>query len=427
MISVEEIGKRYRIAHQRDKYGRLTETLQNAILAPVDRLRGARPQTSEWIWALRDVSFEVHRGDVVGVIGRNGAGKTTLLKVLSRITEPTTGRALLHGRVGSLLEVGTGFHPELTGRENIYLSGSILGMRRREIDRRFDESVAFSGIEQFLDTPVKRFSSGMQVRLGFAVAAHLETEILLVDEVLAVGDAEFQRRSLSKMEGLSQGGRTVIFVSHSMPSVLRLCAKAVLLDQGRVLVQGTTAEVVRAYLASDSGSSAQRTWSEPQSAPGDDVARLRAIRVVSPGGAVTEAVDIRRPLDIEVEYWSFAESPLRPSVNLHFYNDEGICLFVTSDWNDEDWWAGPRQPGVVTARCRIPGNYLAEGRVVVTVAVSTYEPVRVHAIERDAVAFQIVDRSEGDGVRGPLFVNDWPGVVRPMLDWSVTWRPGSEL
>ena len=187
VVSVEGLGKRYRIGHQRDPYGRLTETLAGAFRAPIDMVRGKRRETSEWIWALRDVSFELRQGDVVGVIGRNGAGKTTLLKVLSRITEPSAGRATLRGRVGSLLEVGTGFHPELTGRENVFMSGAVLGMRRAEIKRKFDEIVEFAGIEQFLDTPVKRYSSGMQVRLGFAVAAHLETEILIVDEVLAVG------------------------------------------------------------------------------------------------------------------------------------------------------------------------------------------------------------------------------------------------
>jgi lipopolysaccharide transport system ATP-binding protein len=247
-VSVEGLGKRYRIAHQRDPYGRLTESLAGALRVPYDRLRGKPRDSVEWFWALRDVSFELRQGDVVGVIGRNGAGKSTLLKVLSRITEPTTGSARLCGRVGSLLEVGTGFHPELSGRENIFMSGAVLGMRRAEISRKFDEIVDFAGIEQFLDTPVKRYSSGMQVRLGFAVAAHMETEILIVDEVLAVGDSAFQKKSLTKMEGVSHQGRTVVFVSHNMPAVESLCTSGMLLHEGQIVAMGDAREVVEGYL-----------------------------------------------------------------------------------------------------------------------------------------------------------------------------------
>ena len=246
-VSVRELGKRYRIAHQGKPYGRLTESLAGAARTPIDRLRGRPRNRSEWFWALKDVTFDVKRGDVVGIVGRNGAGKSTLLKLLSRITEPTVGRADLHGRVASLLEVGTGFHPELSGRENIYLSGSVLGMRREETRRRFDEIVDFAEVEQFLDTPVKRYSSGMAVRLGFAVAAHLETEILIVDEVLAVGDAAFQTKCLSKMEDVSHDGRTILFVSHNMAAVESLCSKGVLLSEGKVLTDGSAVDIVARY------------------------------------------------------------------------------------------------------------------------------------------------------------------------------------
>jgi lipopolysaccharide transport system ATP-binding protein len=422
VVSVEGVGKRYRIGHQTEPYGRLTESLAGAVKAPFDRLRGKRREMGEWIWALCDVSFELRQGDVVGVIGRNGAGKTTILRVLSRITEPTTGTATLRGRVGSLLEVGTGFHPELTGRENVFMSGAVLGMRRAEIIRRFDEIVEFAGIEQFLDTPVKRYSSGMQVRLGFAVAAHLEPEILFIDEVLAVGDAEFQKRCLGKMSELGAGGRTILFVSHSMPAMLRLCGRAVLLDHGRVVTAGPTHEVVRAYLESDLGRTSERRWDDLSTAPGDGVARLRSVRVVPANGGRGDEVDIRVPLDIEVEYWSEAPGSLRPFVNLHFYNDEGTCLFVTHDTANLQWRQTPRARGTVRAAARIPGNFLSEGRVTVTVAVSSMNPTIVHALEWDAIAFQIVDRSEGDGVRGE-YGTDWPGVVRPMLDWTVNWSP----
>jgi lipopolysaccharide transport system ATP-binding protein len=247
-VSVQGIGKRYRIAHHRERYGRLTESLSSVLRAPVDRLRRAPRHTSEWFWALDDISFEVAHGEVVGIIGRNGAGKSTLLKVLSRITEPTTGTAEMSGRVASLLEVGTGFHPELTGRENIYLSGSILGMRRAEMSRRFDEIVDFAGVERFLDTPVKRYSSGMQVRLGFAVAAHLDPDILIVDEVLAVGDAAFQRRSMAKLGDARSAGRTVLVVSHNMAIVESLCSRSLLLERGELTADGTPAGVIRRYM-----------------------------------------------------------------------------------------------------------------------------------------------------------------------------------
>jgi len=256
------------------------------------------------------------------------------------------------------------------------------------------------------------------VRLGFAVAAFLEPEILFIDEVLAVGDAEFQKKCLGKMSEIGAGGRTVIFVSHSMSAILRLCDRAILLDHGRVVVDGPTHEAVRRYLESGPGRTSSREWADPAIAPGDEVARLKSVRIVPEGGGSAEEIDIRRPIDVEVEYWTKAPGDLRPSVNLHFYNDEGVCLFVNNDWNDRQWWNASRRPGLVRAVCHIPGNFLAEGRVVVTAVVSTYNPTIVHAAEREAVAFLVVDRSEGDGVRG-VYANEFPGVVRPMLDWHV--------
>jgi lipopolysaccharide transport system ATP-binding protein len=248
-VRVENLSKRYRIGGPQAQYKTLRESLVDMAAAPARRLRtlGRPSPENETIWALKDVSFDVKRGEVVGIIGRNGAGKTTLLKILCRITEPTKGYAEIKGRVGSLLEVGTGFHPELTGRENVYLNGAILGMRRAEIDQKFDEIVAFSEIEKFLDTPVKRYSSGMYVRLAFSVAAHLEPEILLVDEVLAVGDAAFQKKCLGKMEGVAREGRTVLFVSHNMAAVAGLCQRAVLLENGRAKADGPSSTVIARY------------------------------------------------------------------------------------------------------------------------------------------------------------------------------------
>ncbi len=251
-IRVENIGKLYRLGAS-EQHSTLRDSIVHTLNAPRrvwKRLSGTTtPNPEEWLWALRNIDFEIERGELVGVIGRNGAGKSTLLKVLSRITAPTEGYADITGRVGSLLEVGTGFHPELSGRENIFLNGAILGMRKAEIARKFDEIVAFSEIEQFLDTPIKHYSSGMYMRLAFAVAAHLETEILIVDEVLAVGDAEFQKKCLGKMEDVSRGGRTVLFVSHSMPAIQRLCKRGILLSKGRVEFDGPVNEVVERYLS----------------------------------------------------------------------------------------------------------------------------------------------------------------------------------
>ncbi|NOZ70655.1 MAG: ABC transporter ATP-binding protein, partial [Chloroflexi bacterium] len=256
-IQVENLGKRYRIGVQEERYDTLGAQMLAWLQSPLNNYRrlrslsrfGENGQAEDVIWALKDVSFTVKEGEVLGVIGRNGAGKSTLLKVLSRITPPTTGYVRLSGNVASLLEVGTGFHPELTGRENIYLNGSILGMTKSEIDRKFDEIVAFSGVEKFIDTPVKRYSSGMRVRLAFSVAAHLEPEILLVDEVLAVGDAEFQRKCLGKMQDVAGAGRTVLFVSHNMPAITRLCQRALLFENGRLVMEGPSDVVVASYLA----------------------------------------------------------------------------------------------------------------------------------------------------------------------------------
>jgi lipopolysaccharide transport system ATP-binding protein len=280
-IRVEGLGKHYRIDHQAQRYRTLRDSLAGLTRSPIRRLlRRTEAGRGEDFWALRDVGFEVEPGQIVGIIGRNGAGKSTLLKVLSRITRPTTGRVELRGRVGSLLEVGTGFHPELTGRENIYLNGSILGMRRREIERRFDEIVAFSEVEQFLDTPVKRYSSGMYVRLAFAVAAHLDTEILLVDEVLAVGDARFQKKCMGKIEEVATGGRTIVLVSHQMGAIQRLCNRAVLLDHGRLVACGPKDEVIPMYMSLDPDTAGPERWADvaPTGRSGSGEVRFLALR-----------------------------------------------------------------------------------------------------------------------------------------------------
>jgi lipopolysaccharide transport system ATP-binding protein len=329
-----------------------------------------------------------------------------------------------NGRVGSLLEVGTGFHPELTGRENIMLAAAVMGMRRSEVLSRFDEIVEFSGLSTFLDTPVKRYSSGMYMRLAFSVAAHLEPEILLVDEVLAVGDAEFQKKCLGRMEELGGTGRTVVFVSHSMPSVLRLCPRVILLDGGQLSADGTGSEVVTSYLDTG-GSIAERLWPTPQEAPGDERVRIRAVRVLDETGSPVHEIDIRRPLDLEVEYWNLSNDPeFRPVVNVRLFGEGGVCLFVAHDNTDTAWRARPRRQGVVRARCRIPGNFLAEGRISVHAGLSCPSPRESYLLVEDAVAFVVVDQSEGDGARGE-FEGDIMGVMRPMLDWGITEMPAT--
>jgi lipopolysaccharide transport system ATP-binding protein len=415
-IRVTELGKRYRLGTPQ-LYASLRESLASALRRPfTGRKEGAHTSADQgYIWALDKVSFDVAAGEVVGVIGRNGAGKTTVLKLLSRITAPTTGRIELRGRVGALLEVGTGFHPELTGRENIYLSGAILGMKHAEIRRQFDAIVDFAEIEAFLETPVKRYSSGMFVRLGFAVAAHLQPEILIVDEVLAVGDASFQRKCLNKMEDVGHQGRTVLFVSHNMPAVTRLCPRTILLDQGRVLRDGPSHEVVGEYLRSGLGTTAAREWSDPAAAPGNDVVRLRAVRVRDERREISAAHDIRRGIGLEIEFVVLKEGH-RLVPNYHVLNEDGVYVFVANEV-DSDWHRRERPRGHYVATAWIPGNLLAEGTYIVGAAISTLDPVWVHFFERDAVAFQVIDAGGGDSARGD-YGGPIPGVVRPLLRWE---------
>jgi lipopolysaccharide transport system ATP-binding protein len=427
VIKVENLGKKYLIRHQqRERYTALRDVLTNKFKSFGKRLVSLQPQSSnhqpsrEEFWALKDVSFEVKQGDRIGIIGRNGAGKTTLLKLLSRITEPTTGRIAIKGRVASLLEVGTGFHPELTGRENIYLNGAILGMTKSEIKKKFDEIVDFAEIEKFLDTPVKHYSSGMYVRLAFAVAAHLEPEILLVDEVLAVGDAAFQKKCLGKMEDIASEGRTVLFVSHSMPAVTRLCDRAILVKEGCMVKAGEASRVVGEYLLSGIETMAAREWADLSVAPGNDVVRLCAVRIRTEKGDVSETIDIRSPIGIEMEF-----EVLEPGhiliPNYHFLNDEGVYLFVALD-QDPEWQRRARPTGHFSSTAWIPGNFFAEGMLIVGAAISTINPLNVHFYERDAVAFQVIDSLDGNSARGD-YGGPLPGVVRPMLHWTTLFDP----
>lgn len=421
-VQVERLSKRFYIGQKQEKYKTLRDTLARSITAPLRKagnlLKGhatGAAELHEEIWALEDISFNVHMGEVIGIIGRNGAGKSTLLKILSRITEPTKGYAEIRGKVGSLLEVGTGFHPELTGRENVFLNGAILGMLRTEIEKKFDEIVAFAEVDKFIDTPVKHYSSGMYLRLAFAVAAHLETEILIIDEVLAVGDARFQKKCTDKMEDLGKKGRTVLFVSHNMPAVTRLCERTILLDSGRIVVDGPTHQVVGSYLRADNSTTAERTWSDLSQPPGSDVARLLAARVRTADDEITDVFDIRQSVKLEMEFVVLQSGhTLMPNFSL--FNEDGVWIFNTLDL-DPEWRGRPRPEGRYKSTALIPGNFLAEGTLFVCVAMMTPNPCIPHFYERDALAFQVVDSNDGDTARGD-WAGDMGGVVRPLLKWS---------
>ena len=429
VVRVEHLSKQYRLGGRAEKYRTLRDVLTNAFARAFRRAGQRLPRQNarttrlnDTVWALKDVSCVITRGEVVGIIGRNGAGKSTLLKILSRITEPSSGFAEIHGRVGSLLEVGTGFHQELTGRENIHLNGAIIGMKRAEIIRKFDEIVAFAEVERFLDTPVKHYSSGMYLRLAFAVAAHLDPEILLVDEVLAVGDARFQRKCLNKMQTIGRQGRTVLFVSHNMPAVTRLCKRTILLDDGSVLRDGLCHEVVSAYLNSGLGTTAAREWADPATAPGGEIARLRAVRVRTMDGRISDVIDIRHDVGIEIEY-DVLRSGYQLLPRFALYNEGGVKALQANDL-DPAWRRRARPAGRYASTGWVPGNLLSEGTFVVSCALVTLDPVRRQFAERDAVAFQIIDSLDGDSARG-----DWAGpmnsVVRPLLRWSTQLDPAS--
>ncbi|HZG53655.1 MAG TPA: ABC transporter ATP-binding protein [Pyrinomonadaceae bacterium] len=419
IIKVENLGKQYGSGGLHPAYMTFREAAAAAMVKPFRRVRrrGTQPATEERLWALKDVSFEIEPGEVVGLIGDNGAGKSTLLKILSRIVEPTTGTFELYGRIGSLLEVGTGFHPDLSGRENIFLNGALLGIKRAELQRRFDEIVAFSEIEQFIDLPVKWYSSGMYLRLAFSVAAHLNTEILTMDEVLAVGDISFQQKCIDKVNEIREQGRTILFVSHSMAAVTRLCERVILLDKGRVVKDGAALEVVNDYMGESLNvTTAVREWPDPQSAPGNEVVRIRRVRVRTKEGDTASQVDIRNPVGIEMTYEVLQpDQILTPSFDL--FNEQGVHVFAVHDVGLE-WRREPRPVGRYVSTMWIPGNTLSEGRLLVQASVLSYHPgLRLHTREPNVVTFQVVESAEGESARGD-YVGAVPGVVRPLLPWQ---------
>lgn len=409
-IQVENLSKRYRIGTQETKHDTLLAAAVSWLKSPLNNFRRLRRLTafsangdeSDVLYALKDISFTVNQGEVVGIIGRNGAGKSTLLKILSRITPPSDGRIILNGRVASLLEVGTGFHPELTGRENVYLNGTVLGMTKTEVARKFDEIVAFSGVEKFIDTPVKWYSSGMRVRLAFSVAAHLEPEILLVDEVLAVGDAEFQQKCLGKMENVAESGRTVLFVSHNMQAIQRLCRTVYLLNQGQLIASGDPLQVINTYLEKSSLDPA-----ELDSFTADEICLNRVV-LLQAEQEIGEYADQGKPITIQFEY----ELP-QPVHDLLLGFDlttaDGTHIFRTYDL--QEYGLGTRKTGQYVSICQLPAGFLPSGYYYLDILLGIH---RRKWLSRGQ--FRI--RFHVSGVAS--YDVDFPGMLLPLTEWQVT-------
>ena len=412
------LGKMYRIGGERREANTLRDAVVGMVKRPLERIRhpGAATHVSQVLWALKDVSIDVVEGEVLGVIGRNGAGKSTLLKVLSRITDPTEGKVEIRGRVASLLEVGTGFHSELTGRENIHLSSAILGMSRADTRRRFDEIVEFSEIGRFLDTPVKRYSSGMYVRLAFAVAAHLEPEILVVDEVLAVGDEGFQRKCLGKMNDVAHGGRTIVFVSHNMSAVRGLCSRAVLLEQGMVQRVGPVDRVIDEYLERGRGRHREAAWTDLATAPGNDRVRITGVSVTQPSAGANGDLVIDDEVRLHINYVTLLDG-LRVTASIHLLDSMGAPILASGNMASatrerDPLWGIPVRAGCFRATCTVPPNLLNDGVYHVTALVLS-DVSRVEARVDNAISFTLHDSG---GMRKEYF-GPWIGVVRPKLEW----------
>jgi lipopolysaccharide transport system ATP-binding protein len=411
IIKVEKLSKSYELNRAVVPYSTLRESLVDMVRSPVRRLRNSY-SPGDTLWALKDINLNVMPGEVIGIIGRNGAGKSTLLKILSRITEPTSGRVELYGRVGSLLEVGTGFHPELTGRENIFLNSVILGMSHKEIKRQFDEIVAFAEIERFIDTPVKRYSSGMYVRLAFAVAAHLNPEILIVDEVLAVGDLAFQNKCLGKMEDVSLTGRTVLFVSHNMPAITRLCSRAVLLDSGSLVQQGPTRDVITTYLEGSFAAGPSREWLQLEQAPGTDELKLLSVNITKHDGARVSTVSVEDALTVKLKYF-VAEPNLKFRCAVTF-NTQGTCAFTSVEPLEN----ARGNPGTYCSVVTVPGNLLGEGEYMIGVSIFSSRGTKYHYVRlQNVVAFHVFDPMTGASSRGD-YAERINGVVSPRLEWE---------
>lgn len=408
VIRAENLSKCYNIASGKHVNNTLRDELAKGLRSVFTR-NGRTKLHNKTFWALKNASLEIGRGEVVGIVGQNGAGKSTLLKIISQITTPTSGRAEIFGRVGSLLEVGTGFHPELTGRENIYLCGAILGMKKKEILRCFDAIVEFSGVGEFLDVPVKRYSSGMYVRLGFAVAAHFEPEVLLVDEVLAVGDVAFQKKCLGKIGETARAGRTVLFVSHNMIAINSLCTRTIWVKDGEIVADGPTSEVVTRYLGKSlqGVDSTEECWEDIEEAPGEDTIRLHRVTVRRRDGDGRAPLTMQTPFQVEVEFWNL-QPDVQLHITLHLYTAEHVIAFTTAGVNDSTMPAG-----LYRSVCHFPGDLLNSGlhRFVILAVKNTSSVIYQHA---SRVPINILDLNERHG----SWYGREPGVVQPKLEWT---------
>ena len=433
-IEVSNLSKRYRIGLKEELHDTFVGSMTSWLKSPLSNYKRVHSlasfsgdgESDDVIWALKDVSFEIKRGEVVGIIGENGAGKSTLLKILSRIIEPTNGQAIVNGNVSSLLEVGTGFHPELTGRENVFLNGAILGMTRKEIDQKFEEIIDFSGIERFIDTPVKRYSSGMYVRLAFSVAAHLEPEIFLVDEVLAVGDHKFRDKCLGKMKSISRSGRTILFVSHNLGAIQQLCDRAVVIQNGQIKFEGKTDSAIDKYLGSGKNEQGEKLWLTQSETswtknlmPGEEVVYLKAVRVLNKLGEVCTEFSVRDEVFLQMEFdlkrdFDYLEC------SYFLYNKRGeLVIYTVDDSRIHGQWR--RLKGSYCLMCLIPKDLLNQGQIFVTSAIAGDKVV--YTMERNVVSFSVKDNSDPEGARGLLRDTKWPAAsVRPKLDWKAEYQ-----
>lgn len=425
-IRLRDISKKYNIGATRFQKENFKESFSRIVTSPFKKIGGilkgeasAASSLDKAFWALRDINFDIRSGETVGLVGFNGAGKSTLLKVLTRITQPTTGYGEINGRVGSLLEVGTGFHPELTGRDNIFLNGSILGMSHKRIKSKFDEIIDFSGVEEFIDTPVKHYSSGMYVRLAFAVASNLDSEVLLVDEVLAVGDARFQKKCLSKMNSIGDEGRTIVFVSHNMGAVTRLCKRAILLADGQIVDDGPAANVVAKYMTSGITQVGCREWYNETEKPGDETVQLLAVRVYDKDGATIDSTDIRNSITLEMEFQVLNDG-YKFLPHFHLFNEAGVNMMSIVDL-DKEWQDKVRPKGVYRTAVTIPGNFFSECTVFVHANMLSLDPPIVRFSAQDAIAFQVFDSLQGNSARG-VYVGPLNSIVRPAFEWQTTYN-----
>lgn len=410
-VKVDHVSKKFRKGQA--SYRTLREDLYDLTGRLFHLRKHSEEADAQHMWALRDVSFEIQPGERVGIIGPNGSGKTTLLRLLSGITRPTTGRLSVNGRLGAIIELMAGFHPELTGRENVYLNGAIMGMSQKEIRGKFDEIVAFADIEPWIDTPIKRYSSGMHVRLGFAIAAHLNPDVLLVDEVLAVGDAAFQKKCLAKMGSGAQEGRTVLFVSHNMLAVQSLCTRTIWLEDGKLMADGPTKEVAAAYLGMSGTAPEESVWDDMRTAPGNDKVRLHLARARHGEGLSVNAITTDSPVALEFEYWNL-ESEARINLSLLVYNDQGVLVFNATPMYEPVWHGRPFPRGLFRDTCQIPGGLLNDGeyRVDLLVIKDQSAPIYNHD---SILSFSV---RESVGTRLGAWYGKWQGIVRPRLAWT---------